>query len=83
MTLKERLRKYLRDNHGWVAKGDLQRLVAEKTSYTPENAGRRLRELEVEGKLEVQYRKGHAWYRYVPSVYEVHHREMQEQTLFG
>jgi hypothetical protein len=39
MTLKERLERYLRNNHGWIASGDLQRLVMEPTSYTPQNVG--------------------------------------------
>jgi DNA-binding Lrp family transcriptional regulator len=63
MSLKERLARYLRNNHGWIASGDLQRIVAEKTSYSPQNVGRRLRELAADGTLEVQIRKGHAFYR--------------------
>jgi DNA-binding transcriptional ArsR family regulator len=62
-TLKERLERYLRNNHGWIASGTIQRIASEKTSYTPSNVSRRLRELENEGVLEVQYRKGHAYYR--------------------
>ena len=65
MSLKSRTLKYI-ENHGEVAKGDMQRLVAEKTSYTPENVGRRLRELENEGKLKVRYIKGYAFYSPVP-----------------
>lgn len=64
MTLKERLERFLRNNHGWVAKGQLEDLVRQHTSYTAENTGRRLRELEVSGVVEVQYRaKHHAFYR--------------------
>jgi DNA-binding transcriptional ArsR family regulator len=63
MSLKERLARYLRNNHGWIASGDLQRIVADKTSYSPQNVGRRLRELKNDGVLEVQIRKGHAYYR--------------------
>jgi hypothetical protein len=63
MTLKERLERYLRNQHDWIAKGQLEKLVIEKTKFTAENAGRRLRELEVEGVLEVQYRRNHAFYR--------------------
>jgi hypothetical protein len=63
MTLKERLERYLRNNHGWVAKGQLEDLVREKTNYTAENTGQRLRELQNDGVLEVQIRKGHAFYR--------------------
>lgn len=62
-SLKERLARYLRNNHGWIASGDLQRFVDEKTSYSPQNVGRRLRELANEGVLEVQIRKGHAHYK--------------------
>lgn len=39
-------------------------MVSSKTSYTPSNVSRRLRELENEGALEVRYEKGHAHYRY-------------------
>ena len=63
MTLKEQLERYLRNNHGWIASGDLQRLVMENTSYTPQNVGRRIRELAEEGKLEVMYVRNHAHYR--------------------
>jgi len=63
MTLKERLARYMRNNHGWISSGEIQRIVSEKTSYTPSNASRRLRELAEEGVLEVQLRKGHAYYR--------------------
>lgn len=62
-SLKERLTKYLRNHHGWVASGELQRLVMEKTTYTPRTTVRRLEELAEEGGLEVSYRKGHAFYR--------------------
>ncbi len=63
MTLKARLERYLRNNHGWIAKGQLEDLVRQHTSYTAENTGRRLRELENAGVLDVQLRKGHAYYR--------------------
>lgn len=53
----------MRVNHGWIAKGALEDLVREKTNYTAENTGRRLRELENDGVLEVQIRRGHAYYR--------------------
>lgn len=63
MSLRDRLLKYLQKQHGWVASGDLQRLVVAHTSYTPRTAVRRLEELAEEGELEVEYRKGHAFYR--------------------
>lgn len=63
-SLRDRLAAYLRKiAPDWIAKGELQRIVMNATSYTPENVGRRLRELENEGVVEVEYRKGHAFYR--------------------
>jgi hypothetical protein len=67
LSLKDRLYRYLLKTHGYVAKGEIQRIVAEHTSYTSENAGRRLRELENEGKVEVTYKKGHAHYKALPT----------------
>jgi DNA-binding transcriptional ArsR family regulator len=64
-TLKERLLKWLRNHPQWVASGDLQRIVSQTTDYTPQNVGRRLRELQTEGLIEVRYQKNHAHYRAV------------------
>ena len=63
LSLKSRLLRYFQNNPGFHASGDIQRIATEKTTYTPSNVSRRLRELENEGELEVTYRKGHAWYR--------------------
>lgn len=65
-SLKDRLASYLKRNYSqaFIASGELQRIVAEKTKYTPQNVGRRLRELENEGVVEVRYEKNHAFYRY-------------------
>lgn len=62
-SLKQRLLAYLRKHGGRVASGELQRLVMQTTSYTPQNVGRRLRELENEKLIEVSYEKGHAYYK--------------------
>jgi CRP-like cAMP-binding protein len=69
-TLKARLARYIKTNHSqtWIASGTLQRLVAESTSYSPQNVGRRLRELENEGVLEVRYEKNHAHYKFKEAV---------------
>ena len=48
----------------WVPSGELQRIVAEKTSYSPQNVGGRMRELENDGVVEVKYQRGHAHYRF-------------------
>lgn len=65
MSLRERILNYYKNHKGeWISSGEIQRLVVEKTKYTPQNAGRRLRELAEDGLLEVEYRKGHAFYRF-------------------
>ena len=63
LSLKERLVKYLLKQHGFVASGDIQRIVMQHTTYTPRTTVRRLQELFEEGKLEREIRKGHAFYR--------------------
>jgi hypothetical protein len=72
LSLKERLVVYFRENYSklYIASGELQRIVAAKTDYTPQNVGRRLRELESEAQIEVRYVKNHA-----------HHRFKTEYTL--
>jgi hypothetical protein len=68
-SLKERLRAYMHRHHSeWVAKGFLCDLARQSDlKATGENTGRRLRELEESGELEVQYRTvngtRHAFYR--------------------
>jgi DNA-binding transcriptional ArsR family regulator len=64
-TLKERLLKWLRNHPGFIPSGELQRIVAQSTKYSPQNVGHRLRELENEGLIEVKYERGHAHYRAV------------------
>lgn len=65
-SLSERILAYYKARPGqWIASGDIQRLVTEKTTYTASNATRRLRELAEDSLLEVEYRKGHAFYRAV------------------
>lgn len=62
-SLKERLLKWLRHHPGYIPSGELQRIVAQNTTYSPANVTRRLRELENEGLIEVKYERGHAHYR--------------------
>jgi hypothetical protein len=65
-TLKERILKYLKNQGGFVASGEIQRL-AMNAGYTPQNAGRRCREAVEDGLLEVEYReRNHAYYKAVP-----------------
>jgi hypothetical protein len=68
LTLKDRLIRYLKLTDNWVASGTMQRMVAEKTTYTPQTTGRLLRELHEEGILDVKYIKNHAHYRYITDV---------------
>ena len=62
-SLKDRLLAYINKLDKPIASGELQRLVMEKTSYTPRTTVRRLEELAEEGLLEVSYKKGHAYYK--------------------
>lgn len=65
ITLKERLLRYLQARPGVrVSSGELQRLTVEKTTYTAQNAGRRLRELAEDGIIRVDYVKNHAFYTF-------------------
>lgn len=67
ITLKERLLRYLQARPGvHVSSGELQRLTVERTTYTAQNAGRRLRELAEDGIIAVHYKKGHAYYCFTP-----------------
>lgn len=62
-TLRNRLIRYFKNNPtSIVASGDIQRMVANKTTYTPRTAVRRLEELANEGILNIKMVKGHAWY---------------------
>lgn len=63
-SLSQRLVAFLKKEGGWVAKARIQDVVREYTTYTAENAGRRLRELQEDGELEVKYERGHAFYRF-------------------
>lgn len=65
LSLRDRLAQYLKRNHGrWFASGELQRLVVQYTNHTPRSCVRRLQEMTEAGTLEVEYRKGHAYYRF-------------------
>lgn len=63
-SLRQRLLAYLEKQEGFIASGELQRLGMQ-AGYTAQNVGRRLRECQEDGLLEVEYRNphNHAWYR--------------------
>lgn len=66
MSISDQLARFMRNGHGWVASGDLQRMNwrdKKGNLATPSNISRRLRELAADGILEVQIRRGHAHYR--------------------
>lgn len=64
-SLKSRIETWLKNRPAEIwAKGELERMIMGRTTYTADNIGRRLRELEVEGKLKVTYKKGHAHYQW-------------------
>jgi len=65
LTCAQRCVRYLKARPGvWIASGDIQRVGAAKSTYTPSNISRRLRELAESGQIEVKIDKGHAYYRY-------------------
>ena len=65
LTCSQRCLRYLQKQPGvWVASGDIQRIGAAKSTYTPSNISRRLREIAEAGQIEVKIIKGHAYYRY-------------------
>ena len=64
-NLKPQFVAYLQANLGWHASGDLQRMEwrdHRNKPASPQNIGRRLRELVNEGKIAVEYRHNHAYY---------------------
>lgn len=65
ISLKDRLKAYIRKNYPReFAKGDIDQIVRLHTNYTVENTGRRLRELQNDGVIEVRYgNKNHAYYK--------------------
>jgi len=64
LSLKDRLLRYLKNRNDWISSGELQRIAAENTSYTPQTVGRDLRRLREDGKIERELRRGHAFYRF-------------------
>lgn len=57
-TLKQKLLEYINNNGDeWHKKVSLY-LIADELGYSPETAGRKLRELEQEGKIKVDYYNG-------------------------
>jgi len=75
MSLKERLQNYLhkvwsKDRDMWVSKGFLETL-AKEAGYLGDNAGRRLRELVEEGKIEHRPKGISQEYRYIPEITEI------------
>lgn len=63
LSLKARLLAWLKRQPDWTPSGNIQRIAAENTTYTPSNVSRRLRELVGENVIEVELRKNHAYYR--------------------
>jgi hypothetical protein len=71
MSLKDRIYNYTQkvyeiNPNQWIPKGFLED-GGKKMGYLGETTGRKCRELELEGKIQVRYNeKGHALYKYVP-----------------
>ena len=69
LTLRERLERYLKNQGTFIPSGEIQRIVAKETTYTPSNCSRRLREMENDSVVEVRYIKGAAEYKYKTAKY--------------
>lgn len=72
MILIEQLRRYfLSRPDAWHAKAALTRMewrnFKDRTNYSPENVGRRLRELEEESYICIRYTGGNGEYRLIPN----------------
>lgn len=61
-SLQQRILNYLTARKGWINSGEIERLAL-GAGYKSSNSGRRCRELQNDGLLEVEYRHGIAWYR--------------------
>ena len=66
IPLKERLVKYLQNQHGWVSGFQLQELTMQKAHQTGKTCSRRLQEAVQENLLEVRYIRGAAQFRALP-----------------
>ena len=65
LSISSQLVKFLQQNRGWFASGDLQRMKWFNKSgslATPRSIVRRLEECAAEGKIFVEMRNGHAFY---------------------
>lgn len=82
LTLKARLVRWFQNRPTEVwPKGEMERMVAATTTYTPDNCGRRLRELAEEGILKVEMKKGHAHYSWNDSQIDWAHEEALFNSL--
>lgn len=82
MTLKDRITEYCRQRpFEWVHKGTIGRLAVLEWGYENENAGRRCRELENEGILQVRITKGCAEYKYIPMMQRIAREESKQIAL--
>lgn len=65
LTCRQRCVRYLqRHPDTWVPSGTIQRIAAQKSTYTPSNVSRRLREAAEEGEIQVKIIEGHANYKW-------------------
>lgn len=69
LTLAQRLTNYLKKVGEYVPKGELERIVLEKTTYTADNTGRTLRKLAEKGTLLVKQVRGHSHYKFNDEAY--------------
>lgn len=75
VALKNRIHEYLKswffhDPKKWIHKSHIE-TVAKESGYLGDNAGRRLRELVEEGKLDKRKAGRSLEYRYLPDIVEI------------
>lgn len=82
-SLKQRILAYFQKKPDeWVASGTIQRLVAMHTKYVPRTAVRRMEKMAENKLLDVEIRKGHAWYRrHVPERVETQAERLRQNAL--
>jgi hypothetical protein len=65
-SLKSRIYEYIKSQYPQIVhKGTILKMTMNEWGRESENAGRRCRELEESGKIEVHYQNGQAGYKYI------------------
>jgi hypothetical protein len=81
MSLKSKIYEYVKSQYPQIVhKGVIGAKAVMEWGYENENAGRRCRELEEDGKIEVYYQNGQAGYKWI-SCLDLSSRQMKNVML--